>query len=32
MVPIIGAAGADGAALITAAADAREMHPASLVT
>ena len=30
--PIIGAVGATGAALITTAADASEIHPASLVT
>ena len=32
IVPIIGAAGATGAALITTVADANEIHPASLVT
>ena len=32
IVPIIGAVGATGAALITTVADAREIHPASLVT
>ena len=32
IVPIIGAAGATGAALITTVAEARDMHPASLVT
>lgn len=31
-VPIIGAAGAVGAALITTTADANDIHPASLVT
>ena len=32
IVPITGAAGATGAALITTVADARDIHPASLVT
>ncbi len=32
IVPIIGAVGATGAALITTVADARDIHPASLVT
>jgi hypothetical protein len=32
IVPIKGAGGATGAALITAVADASEIHPASLVT
>ena len=32
IVPIIGAVGATGAALITTVADASEIHPASLVT
>jgi hypothetical protein len=31
-VPIIGAGGATGAALITTVADASDIHPASLVT
>jgi len=31
-VPITGAEGATGAALITTVADANEIHPASLVT
>jgi hypothetical protein len=31
-VPIIGAVGATGAALMTTAADANDIHPASLVT
>ena len=32
IVPIIGAVGATGAALITTVADASDIHPASLVT
>ena len=32
IVPIIGADGATGAALITTVADASDIHPASLVT
>jgi hypothetical protein len=32
IVPIIGAVGATGAALITTVADANDTHPASLVT
>lgn len=32
IVPIIGAGGATGAALITTVADSCEIHPASLVT
>ena len=32
IVPIIGADGATGAALITTVADAGDIHPASLVT
>jgi hypothetical protein len=32
IVPIIGAAGATGAALISTVADASDIHPASLVT
>ena len=31
-IPIIGAAGATGAAFITTVADASDIHPASLVT
>ena len=31
-IPAIGAAGADGAGLITTSADGSEVHPASLVT
>jgi len=32
IVPIIGAGGATGAALMTTGADANEIHPSSLVT